>query len=209
MGSDKGEGTAAGNGADTMTVALSEQAARKVAEFAAEHPDAQGKKLRIFIQGGSKAAYEYGFTFDEERERDELIRNGDVDLLVDGFSLTYMEGSRIDYVEDVRGAGFVVHNPNLPPLLQDPIAARVQQLLDERINPGVASHGGHVSLIDVDDGTVYIKLGGGCQGCGMVDVTLKQGIEVLLKEEIPEINEILDTTDHAAGRNPYYSSAKG
>ena len=84
----------------------------------------------------------------------------------------------------------------------------MQEILDARINPGVKAHGGHVSLIDVQDGRVFLQLGGGCQGCGMVDVTLRQGIEVMLKEEIPEITEVLDTTDHAAGDNPYYQPSK-
>ena len=85
---------------------------------------------------------------------------------------------------------------------------RVQHLLDTSINPGVAGHGGFVRLMDVQDNVVYIQMGGGCQGCGMADVTLKAGIETLIKEEIPEVTEVLDTTDHAAGRNPYYTPSK-
>lgn len=86
---------------------------------------------------------------------------------------------------------------------------KVQQLLDESINPAVANHGGYVQLIDVKDNTVYIQMGGGCQGCGMADVTLKAGIERMIKEEIPEVVEVLDTTDHASGNNPYYTPGKG
>ncbi|MBF8279245.1 MAG: uncharacterized protein HW385_677 [candidate division NC10 bacterium] len=85
---------------------------------------------------------------------------------------------------------------------------RVQHLLDTSINPGVAGHGGFVRLMDVQDNVVYVQMGGGCQGCGMADVTLKAGIESLIKEEIPEVTEVLDTTDHAAGRNPYYTPSK-
>ena len=85
---------------------------------------------------------------------------------------------------------------------------RVQHLLDTSINPGVACHGGFVRLMDVQDNVVYVQMGGGCQGCGMADVTLKAGIETLIKEEIPEVTEVLDTTDHAAGRNPYYTPSK-
>jgi Fe/S biogenesis protein NfuA len=133
---------------------------------------------------------------------------GSIEVLVDRFSLMYMTGSVVDFVEDLRGSGFVVENPNLTPLMQDPIARRVNQILEERISPSVASHGGSVRLIDYVEGRVYVQLGGGCQGCGMVDVTLKQGIEALLREEIPEVLEVLDTTDHASGSNPYYSSAK-
>lgn len=88
------------------------------------------------------------------------------------------------------------------------IRQRVQEVLDTRINPSVASHGGHVGLIGVQGNTIFLKLGGGCQGCGQADVTLKQGIEVEIHAAVPEVGDILDTTEHAAGRNPYYSPSK-
>jgi len=88
------------------------------------------------------------------------------------------------------------------------IRKRVQEVIDTRINPSVASHGGHVGLIGVQGNTVFLKLGGGCQGCGQADVTLKQGIEVEIHAAVPEVGDILDTTEHAAGRNPYYSPSK-
>ena len=189
-------------------VRLTDRAVAKVKEFAQQHAEAAGKNLRIYIQGGSRSAYEYGFTFDERNHGDEVLEQGEIELLVDRYSLMYLTGSQVDFVEDLRGSGFVVENPNLPPLLQDPVASQIQKLLEDRINPGIASHGGWVSLIDYEDGRVFVKLGGGCQGCGMVDVTLKQGIEQILKQEVPEVREVLDTTDHASGNNPYYSSAK-
>ena len=74
--------------------------------------------------------------------------------------------------------------------------------------PAVAMHGGEIHLIDFKDGVVYIQMGGGCQGCGAADVTLKAGIERMIVEEIPEVTEVLDTTDHASGGNPYYAPAK-
>jgi len=85
---------------------------------------------------------------------------------------------------------------------------RVQQVLDEMINPGVASHGGFVELLDVQDDNVFIRMGGGCQGCGAADVTLKMGIERLIREQVPQVREIFDTTDHASGMNPYYAQSK-
>lgn len=88
------------------------------------------------------------------------------------------------------------------------LRAKVQELIDTMINPAVAGHGGFVELIDVQDNRVYLAMGGGCQGCGAADVTLKSGIERLLREELPEIEEILDTTDHASGENPYYTPGK-
>jgi len=84
----------------------------------------------------------------------------------------------------------------------------VQKLLDERINPSVSSHGGHIALVDVNEDTAFIRLEGGCQGCGMADVTLKQGVEVEIKKEVPSIAHVLDVTDHAGGSNPYYQPGK-
>ena len=95
---------------------------------------------------------------------------------------------------------------SIPPA--EVILKRVQEVLDTRINPSVAAHGGHVGLIAVQGNTIFLKLGGGCQGCGQADVTLKQGIEVEIHAAVPEVGDILDTTDHAAGRNPYYSPSK-
>jgi len=88
------------------------------------------------------------------------------------------------------------------------LKTRVQEIIDSMINPAVAGHGGFVELIDVQDNRVELVMGGGCQGGGAADVTLKAGIERLIKEEIPEVAEVLDTTDHAAGNNPYYTPGK-
>lgn len=92
---------------------------------------------------------------------------------------------------------------NLP--AEQELKQRVQRVFDTQINPAVGMHGGHVSLIDVKGNAVYIQMGGGCQGCGMAKATLKQGIEAALRREVPDVGEILDVTDHAGGRNPYYT----
>jgi Fe/S biogenesis protein NfuA len=88
------------------------------------------------------------------------------------------------------------------------LKTKVQELIDTMINPAVAGHGGYVELIDVQDSRVYLQMGGGCQGCGAADVTLKSGIERLIREELPEVTEVLDTTDHGSGSNPYYTPGK-
>ena len=85
----------------------------------------------------------------------------------------------------------------------------IRHLLDERINPQVANHGGHIALVDVKNDTAYIRLEGGCQGCGMADVTLKQGVATEIQALVPTINRVLDVTDHAGGTNPYYQPGKG
>lgn len=84
----------------------------------------------------------------------------------------------------------------------------IRDLLEQQINPALAQHGGWVELIDVKKNNVFLRLGGGCQGCGAADITLKQGIEKAIRELAPKVGEILDTTDHASGRNPYYSPGK-
>ena len=96
----------------------------------------------------------------------------------------------------------------MEPLSEDEVKSRIQRILDEMINPAVSSHGGWVELLDVKENVAYLRLGGGCQGCGMVNVTLKQGIETTLKEEIPQLAGVIDQTDHAGGSNPYYQPSK-
>jgi Fe/S biogenesis protein NfuA len=92
--------------------------------------------------------------------------------------------------------------------MSEELATKVQELIDSTINPAVAGHGGFVQLVEVKDNKVYLQMGGGCQGCGAADVTLKAGIERMIFEEIPEVTEVLDTTDHASGSNPYYAPSK-
>ena len=93
--------------------------------------------------------------------------------------------------------------------MSEELRGKVQELIDTMINPAIAGHGGYVDLIDVQDNRVYLQMGGGCQGCGAADITLKSGIERLIKDELPEVIEVLDTTDHASGSNPYYAPSKG
>jgi Fe/S biogenesis protein NfuA len=136
-------------------------------------------------------------------------------IFVDADSLGAVEGASLDYVDAPGGGGFQFTNPNDTPgrkTKKEPptgpegeIWRQIQEILDQEVNPAVASHGGFIDLIDVQGDTVFVEMGGGCQGCGMANVTLKQGVERLLKDKIPSIAEILDVTDHAGGRNPYYA----
>ena len=95
------------------------------------------------------------------------------------------------------------------PGLETPEGKAILEVLENQINPSVAAHGGHISLVDVQDDTVYIRLEGGCQGCGMADVTLKQGVATEIRRVVPSITNVLDVTDHAGGSNPYYQPGKG
>jgi Fe/S biogenesis protein NfuA len=167
--------------------------------------DASAVRVSVFEEG---AAFRYELKVvpeDSGRAGDAVVETSAVRFFVGSESVPLLRGASLDHVDTLSETGFKFDNPNRPRLLENPLAARVQRVLDERINPSVASHGGHVRLIDVQEGRVFLQLGGGCQGCGMADVTLRQGIEETLRREVPEIEEILDTTDHAAGENPYYT----
>ncbi len=190
---------------DEPILALDEAAAAKLKTM----KDAgrfDGSALRVTVSRDG-AAFHYQLEVVEEETaspEDAVIDAAGVRFYVDAESVPRLRGATLQYVDAMSDGGFRFENPNQPELLSNPIAARVQRLLDERINPGVADHGGHVSLVDVQEGRVFLRFGGGCQGCGMVDVTLKEGIQAQLMAEIPEITQVLDETDHAAGTNPYY-----
>lgn len=190
-------------------ITVTESARAKIVELL-KSQGREGLLLRAAIAGRGPGGFQYrlGFVGDEERRADDrVVDAGGFRILVDADSVPNLEGASIDFVDGPQGSGFKIENPN--PLWKDPTAMRVQQVLDDEINPAVASHGGWVTLLEVKDDVAYIQLGGGCQGCGMVDVTLKQGIEVRIREAVPSIREIIDSTDHAGGKNPYYQPAKG
>jgi len=185
-------------------------AAKKKVLAILEGEDQKDLALRVAIRGRGPGGFRYELQFVGAGERgaeDTVVKAGGFDVLVDPDSAPNLKGATVDFLDGVTESGFKIDNPN--PLWTDPKAQAVQEVIDSQINPGVASHGGHVALLDVKDNIAYIALGGGCQGCGMVDVTLKQGIEVVLKEAVPEIRQVIDTTDHAAGKNPFYQPSKG
>ncbi len=167
--------------------------------------------IRIIAEATSPVNPEYQLAFvqeGEEFEDDTVFDFGDFQVFIDADSLEYVENVKLDFVTSGMGGGFRIDKIIQSTQLEGPVADKVKRVIDEQINPALALHGGFVNLIDVQGSTAYIELGGGCRGCGMVDVTLKQGIEVMIKQNVPEITDILDTTDHASGKNPYYQPAK-
>lgn len=170
------------------------------------HPDAS---LRIEISGrrGGRYVYEIDLVDPAARTPDDVaVETPGLQVLVDPESAVHLQGAVIDLDRSAIGGALTIDNPNEG--WRDPVAARVQDVLDREINPGVAAHGGFVDLLDVREGAAYVQLGGGCQGCAQVDVTLRQGIEVAIKAAVPEITQVIDRTDHAAGANPYFQPAK-
>ncbi len=189
-------------------IAVTDAAAAKIAA-AAISAKTPGACLRVAIAGqsGNRFRYDLGLADPVDPPASHVaVDAGPVTLLIDAASLDRLRGATIDVDSTVFGGAITVLNPNEG--WSDPLATRVQMVLDQQVNPGVASHGGIVELLEVRDATAYIALGGGCQGCGMADVTLRQGIEVAIKAAVPEIVAIVDTTDHASGTNPYYQPSK-
>ena len=155
---------------------------------------------------GAKFRYELKLVAaDSKGDDDSVVSLEHIDLYLDSESVGFLRGATLDYVEDISGAGLKFDNPNKTALARHPLGSRVQQVLDDQVNPGLASHGGAVSLVDIQETRVVLSFGGGCQGCGMVDVTLKDGVTAQLQQQIPDITEIVDVTDHSAGENPYYA----
>lgn len=191
---------------------VSEAAQKKILELMnAATQEIFGIRVTVDAKSPFKPEYRIDFEKNEDgKEDDTIIYFDDFNVYVDPSSNKYLKEATLDLVENEWGGEFKIENPSIKtPDLTGDVPQKIQKLIDEQINPAVASHGGFVSLIDVKDSTAYIELGGGCKGCGMVDVTLKQGVEVLIKQNVPEITEILDVTDHASGTNPYYQpSAK-
>ena len=179
--------------------------AREQVLQAIEEESKDGLALRVAIAGRGPAGFRYSLDLvgpGENADDDVLLEEEGFQVYVGKDSVEKLEGATIDFVQRLQESGFKFDNPNS--VWSSEMAQAVQEVIDSKINPGIASHGGTVELLDVKDDIAYISFGGGCQGCGMVDVTLKQGVQVMLKEAVPDLIDVLDTTDHAAGTNPYY-----
>ena len=200
---------------------LTAGALSKVRELRSDEPDPGSLALWVEVSGVVEGAYSYDMYFQAESEirpGDWSGRQEDLTVVVPAESATQMLGSVLDV--NLLSGGMAIRNPNVPPVRTSPgiggpvadlsgdVAQRVVQVLDRQINPAIAAHGGRADLVAVEDDVAYLRLSGGCAGCGMVAVTLGQGIEVAIKESVPEIARIVDVTDHAAGTNPYYEPDK-
>ena len=188
------------------TLNVTEAAAAKIlgAKEAEGPPDVA---LRVVArEEGAKFRYELKLVgVDSKDDSDRVVELGEISLYLDTQSAANLAGATLDYVDDISGSGLKFDNPNKTTLARNPLAAQVQEILDDRVNPGLASHGGNVSLMGIEGARVVLQFGGGCQGCGMVDTTLRDGVIATLQQLIPEIAEVVDITDHEAGENPYYA----
>lgn len=182
--------------------------------IAAQGGDGLGIRLRVRDPGTPAADCELEFCVPQERRGDDwVVECEGFPVYVDAESARWLNEASIDYKTQPTGGELIVHAPAIrgsEPAADSPLALRVQHLLDAEINPQLASHGGRVQLDSITaDNAVVLRFGGGCQGCGMADVTLKQGVEKTLRARFPEISAVLDATDHAAGHTPYYRGLEG
>jgi Fe/S biogenesis protein NfuA len=208
----------------TPVVSLTPEANRIVREALDQEPDPASLALWLEVRGVNAGAFVYDLFFQaisDAADDDAVYAEGDVTVVVPAGSVDRLRGARLEWSEDGDG-GLVLVNPNLPSIeeaspgvppevlaagISSPLATRVIAVLEHAVNPSIASHGGRADLIGLneEDGTAYLRLSGGCQGCAMSQMTLKQGIETTLLEEVPELTKVIDVTDHAEGDNPFYA----
>ncbi len=202
---------------------LTSSALKKVLQLRADEPGADSLALWVQIGGVNGSAYSYEMFFQDANDAasdDWTNTQDELTVVVPASSIPDMTGSVLDMNRDLLAGGMVIRNPHTPPAPRSPlmtgpppdlsgdVAQRVMQVLEAQINPSIASHGGRADLVAVEDEVAYLRLSGGCAGCGMAAVTLSQGIEVAIRDSVPEIARVVDVTDHAAGTNPYYEPAK-
>ncbi len=200
--------------ATSPIVQITDAALEQILEIRSQEDDADGLRLRIEVTGTRGVDYVYDLAFegpDEAKADDVVYEVGSLTVVVPEESAPMLGGSVLDLPSNPVQGGLVLRNPNRPnPLagrdleLTGELPERVQQLLDQSVNPSLASHGGYVSLVGVEDTTVYLSMGGGCQGCALSQATMVDGVASAIREAIPEVTEVLDVTDHTAGTDPFY-----
>lgn len=192
------------------------RAIEKVLELRAGEDDAESMGLRVEITGHSGVDFTYDLSFEpleDASPEDSVTVQGGLPVIVPANSILTLQGSTLDLPSNAAQGGLVIRNPNRPnPLagvdleLSGTMAEKIQMLLEQSINPSLAAHGGFATLFGVDEaaGNVYLTMGGGCQGCSMSRATLTHGIKAAILEAMPEVNDVIDATDHSAGANPFY-----
>ena len=201
----------------TQEIALdiSDEALFKVLDVRAAEDEGDALGLRVEVMGVQGVDYDYDLGFEpiaDAVETDLVYQVGELTVIVPESSADRLRGATLDLPSNPMQGGLVIRNPNRPNPLGDTdsieltgdIAEKVQQLLTQQINPSLAAHGGWAQLERVEGTEIYLTMGGGCQGCAMSAATLREGITVMISELIPEVTEVIDTTDHNAGDSPYY-----
>lgn len=202
-----------------MIVTVTPHAVEKVKEFRAKVDDPDSQAMWVSVTGVHRGEFTYDLALRPATSAGPADEVGEVDglpIVIAGEDAESLRGATIDWSDDLMRGGLTVTNPNRPQVVQPAggngelsgdVEERVSQVIQRRINPAIAQHGGRAMLDRVEQGIAYVRLGGGCQGCGMATVTLDQGIESAILESVPEIRQVVDVTDHTAGENPYYQPA--
>ncbi|MEI7593193.1 MAG: NifU family protein [Actinomycetes bacterium] len=214
------EATAPTDGPDEQTsidpvFVITDAAMAKVLEIRAAEEDPTSLCLWIEVTGANGVDYTYDLSFETIAElapTDQLVTIGELTVAIPANSLEQLRGATLDLPTSAGQGGLVLRNPNRPnPLtgvdlvLTGDLADKIGQLLEQSINPSLAAHGGFATLVGVDGTKVFLTMGGGCQGCSMSAATLVEGIQVAIKEALPEVTDVIDATDHSAGENPFYN----
>tara|TARA_B100000686_G_scaffold349429_1_gene442803 strand:+ start:296 stop:931 length:636 start_codon:yes stop_codon:yes gene_type:complete len=196
------------------TFEVTDAALAKVLEVRSEEEDPEGTGLRVTITGSNGPEFAYDLSFEnisDAGSNDHIYEVGELTVIIPNENLDDLSGATLDLPSNPMQGGLVIRNPNRPRMLEGEDinlsgtpGEKLQQLLDQHINPSLAAHGGYAELVKMEDTAAHILMGGGCQGCAMSAATLRQGIEVMIAEAIPEITEIIDVTDHEAGENPFF-----
>lgn len=200
---------------EEIVLDISDEALFKVLDVRAAEEEGDLLALRVEVTGVEGVDYSYDLAFEPISEADEtdvIYKVGEMTVIVPENSIDNLRGATLDLPSNPMQGGLVIRNPNRPNPLGDrdsielsgTIAEKVEQLLTQQINPSLAAHGGWAGLERVEGTEVYVTMGGGCQGCAMSAATLREGITVMISEMIPEVTEVIDTTDHNAGDSPYY-----
>ena len=187
--------------------------AREVVLSLLEESEGKLEALRITMRqadSGSKPHFDLTLVGTDERESDDQEEDvGGFSILVKQSLVSQLDGATVDYVDRINESGFEVRTlgSNEPKKSQDPpqgqIAERVREVLEVQVNPAIAAHGGMISLVNVEETDIFVEMSGGCQGCALSTATLRQGVERMLREAIPELTGVHDITDHSSGENPY------
>jgi Fe/S biogenesis protein NfuA len=182
-------------------------AQEKISE-AIKHYNKPVDGLRVMAHRVSPFHIEYGLSFVPEKgakDTDEIKKYDGFDVYIDKATANLLDNTSLNFENGPMGSGFKFEGKSsIPEEYKGTLAEKVVPVIENQINPQVAGHGGSVFLMDVKGTEVFVQLGGGCQGCGMAKETLKNGIEVMIKEAIPEVTAVIDVTDHSGGDNPYY-----
>jgi len=201
---------------DTSVLTIGPDALEMICQLRDNEPGEGEFALSIEVTGfrGPQFNYELAFVpLEDKAENWVLERHGELAVIFPKADTGKLDGAALELSEQ----GLAMNNPNSPAPpemsapagdLSGPLVDRVQQVLSDQVNPAIAAHGGGAELVSIDGTIAYLRLFGGCQGCGLAQVTLKQGIERIILESIPELSQVVDVTDHASGDDPYYQSQK-